>query len=278
MVFIQGIRTAMGQWRLTAIVYFLQFCLALTVGMQVYDVLEASIGQSLEIKKLLYAYDHTVVTDFLKVHGGSITPLIGQLRWLLLVWLVFSVFTNAGLLHGAAHPQAATPRSFWQAGGAYFWPFLGNGLVFWLLALLWTVLLFSPVVLQLQASLEYFPSEKYTVWMVFGVFVVWLLGIFGLFVWSVVARLLRFNGGTARQAARLVWRNKRAFSRLVVVFVGLHLGVIGLYWLLEGVIGMTSAGGIVIVFILQQLFVFCRIQLRQALYASIALRASVQQG
>ena len=78
--FLQGFNTGIRQWRIASIVYFLQLYLALTLGMQVYDVLEASIGHSLEINKLLQQYDHTVITDFLKVHGASITPLIGQLR------------------------------------------------------------------------------------------------------------------------------------------------------------------------------------------------------
>jgi hypothetical protein len=133
------------------------------------------------------------------------------------------------------------------------------------------VLLFAPVALQLQASLEYFPSEKYTVWMVVAVFVVWLLGVFGLFTWSVVARLQQLNGSTARQSARLVWRKKTPLSGLILVFLGLNLAGIGVYWWLEKLVGMTSAGGILVVFVLQQLFVFFRIQLRQALYASIAI-------
>jgi len=90
-VFRKSFSTGLRQWRITAIVYLFQLCLAFTLGMQVFDVLKASIGHSLELNKLLVHYDHTVFTDFLKIHGVSITPLIGQLRWLLLTWLIFSV-------------------------------------------------------------------------------------------------------------------------------------------------------------------------------------------
>ena len=105
-VFQYSFSVGLRQWRIALIVYIFQFCLVLTRGMQVFQVLEASIGHSLEINKLIKNYDHTVLTDFLKVHGASITPLIGQLRWLLLIWLFFSVFINAGLLAAVATPPA----------------------------------------------------------------------------------------------------------------------------------------------------------------------------
>ena len=90
--YLQGIKTGLLQWRITASVYLIQLGLSLTLGIQIYEVLQASIGHSLEINKLMHGYDHTVLTDFLKVHGASITPLLGQIRWLLLLWLLFSVF------------------------------------------------------------------------------------------------------------------------------------------------------------------------------------------
>ena len=79
-VFSKAFKTGTSQWRVAAIVYFVQFCLALTLGMEVHNVLGASIGKSLEINKLAAHYDHTVFSDFLKVHGASITPLIGQFQ------------------------------------------------------------------------------------------------------------------------------------------------------------------------------------------------------
>ena len=129
-IIFRGIATGFRQWRIVAIVYALQLCLALTLGMQAYEVLEASIGHSLELHKLLQGYDHTVLTDFLNVHGASITPLLGQLRWLALVWLLFSVFTDGGLLYCTASPQQASWRSFWQGGAAYFFAFSAARVVF----------------------------------------------------------------------------------------------------------------------------------------------------
>ncbi len=274
-IFLYSIKVAARQWRIAGIVYFLQLCLALTVGMQVYDVMQASIGHSLEINKLLQNYDHTVVTDFLKVHGASITPLIGQLRWLLLAWLLFSVFTDGGVLYCVHNPEQASGRTFWQSGATYFFPFLKISLFFLVLALLWTALLFLPIAMFFQPSLQFFSSEKYAVWLVLLMLVLWLLGFVGFFIWSVLSRLQYLEtGGSVFVSIREGWRafrkNKASFWAVMASFIAIQLLLIALYFAVEALTGMTSTWLILFVFVVQQLFVFYRIQIRQLMYAGIA--------
>ncbi|MBK8427921.1 MAG: hypothetical protein IPL27_19000 [Lewinellaceae bacterium] len=202
-----------------------QFCLALTLGMQVHGVLESSIGHSLEINKLLQHYDHTVLTDFLKVHGASITPLIGQLRWLLLVWLLFSVFIHAGLLVCAARPEQTGGRNFWTAGAAYFFPFLKISLFFLLLALVGTVVLFLPIALFLEPSLQYFSSEKYSVWLVLGFLLLYGFGLIKLYVWSVLSRLSHVETGAS--TFKSIQKRPAHFLEKEMGLAGLFIGFYG---------------------------------------------------
>jgi len=272
--FLYGFKTGLQQWRIAVIVYVVQLGLALTLGIQVYEVLEASIGRSLEAGKLLANYDHTVLTDFLKVHGASITPLIGQLRWLLLVWLFFSVFINGGLLYCAATPEQASVRAFWQGGAAYFFPFLKISLFFLLLALVWTMALWLPVASFFQPSLEYFSSEKYTVWLALLALAIWLAGLVGLLLWSVLSRLQRLKTGAPVIAAlgaggRIFRQNKRRFLALLAGFTAVQVFLAAAYFWVQSVGGMTTPYLIVLFFLIQQGFVFIRIQLRQMLYAAI---------
>lgn len=272
----------MRQWRITGIVYIFQWCLVFTLGMQVYGVLESSIGHSLEISKLLHNYDHTVFTDFLKVHGASITPLLGQLRWLILAWLVFSVFIDAGLLVCAASPAETGGRAFWKGAAEYFFPFLKIALFFLTLALIWTAILWLPIALSIEPSFEYFSSEKYTVWMVLFGLAFYLFGLALLFLWSVSSRFVKIRSGVSIAASLKVgWqifrKNKWRFVGLLSGFAGLQLILLIVYWQLEALSGMTSPGLILAFFVVQQAFVFFRIQLRQMLYAGVgalALRSS----
>lgn len=271
-------RITRQQWRIAAIVYFFQGCLALTLGMQVHSVLQSSIGNSLEINKLLAQFDHTVFTDFLKIHGASITPLIGQLRWLVPVWLVFSVFINAGLMYGVAFRGAREQKSvriFWEGGFRFFFPFLKFSLLFLLLALTLTILLWFPMALFLEPSLQYFSAEKYTVWLVLGLLAVYLMGLALIFVWSVLSRLVKIQTGnriirSARIGLQILGENKLRLLVLLLAFLAIQIGLMLLYWLLEAGIGMTTHLGILVLFAIQQVFVFFRIQIRQLMYASMS--------
>lgn len=272
--FSNGFWVGIRQWRITAIVYFIQLCLAFTLGMQVYEVLRASIGHSLEINQLLTHYDHTVLMDFLKVHGASITPLIGQLRWLLLTWMVFAVFIDGGLLYCAALPEPANGRAFWQGSAMHFFPFLKISLFFLVLFLIWTVAIWLPVALFFQPSLDYFSSEKYIVWLAGLALCVWLTGIGILLVWSVLSRLyhLRHGAGIAsnlKNGFRIFRKAKVRFLSVLAGFTVLQLLLMGIYFHVEAITGFSGVG-VLILFTVQQGFVFARIQLRQMVYGAIA--------
>lgn len=271
--FIFGFSTGLRQWKITAIVYIFQLCLALTLGLQVLAVFESSIGNSLEINKLLQNYDYTVINDFLKVHGASITPLIGQLRWLLIIYLLFAVFIDAGLLVCADKSADANTQTFWRGCADYFFPFLRIAFVFLLLAAIWTVVIFMPLVSFLQPSLAYFPSEKYTIWGALALFLLYFLGLSFLFLWSVLSRFEKIkNDTTIFSSIKSGWqvfrKNKSHFWGIWALFLGLQLGLVLIYWLLEGILGMTSPFLVFFMFFVQQIFAFCRVMMRQMFYIS----------
>ena len=94
-----GFNTAFQSLRVVLIVYAVQIMMAGIIGYQVMNVFEASIGNSLEISKVMHGYNNTVVTDFLNSHGASITPLIGQLRWIILLYIIISIYIHGGLMY-----------------------------------------------------------------------------------------------------------------------------------------------------------------------------------
>lgn len=266
-----GFQSAFRQWRPAAIVYLIQLALALTLGMQVYEVFNASIGKSLELNKLLHGYDHTVVTDFLKVHGASLTPLIGQLRWLLPIWLFFSVFLHAGLLNGVVHTSEKKVFTFWQGASTYFFPFLGLMLVFLLLVLLWSILIWLPAFAYIGASFESLPSEKPMIWVFLFALIIWGLGLAFFFIWSLLSRLRYIHTsssifGGIKKAWGVFYRHKWRLWSFFVLFFLLQCLLIIAYHFIESLIPALSAGAILLLFFIQQLFIFIRILMRISLY------------
>lgn len=260
--------------RIAGIVYLIQFALAVTLGMQVHGVLEASIGHSLELNRLLTGYDHTVMTDFLKVHGASITPLIGQLRWLLLVWLLFAIFLHGGMLNGAVK-EKVTVGNFWIGGSRFFLRFFGISVIFLGIALIWAALIWAPLLGNLQSMLTNNYTETYAVWTVVASFVVFMLGLACLYLWSIAGRihLIQFDGKvwpSLRAGLRWTFRNKGYLGSLFLVFALCQMLLILIYWTLDAWMGMRSVAGIACMFAVQQIFVYLRILFQAGLYQAIA--------
>jgi len=272
---IRGISIGYRLRYVSLIVYSMQLLLALSVGMQIREVLNASVGHSMEIEKLYAGYDHTVIMDFLKVHGASLTPLFGQLRWLLLVWLVASVFLNGGLLLCAIRPEQASRAAFWQFSAGYFNRFLKAALIFLVLTLIWTALLFVPLLLNLMPMLESFRSEKIALAIAFLVLAVWLTGLAVLFIWSLLTRIRQAEGMRTARAARVAWsdfwRQKSQFILFSLLFLAIQLLLAVTFLLLSGAVGTHSGAGIFVVFLLQQIFVYSRIVLRGVMYGTIRI-------
>lgn len=270
-----GMNTGYRLRYVSLIVYSMQLLLALSVGMQVRAVLDASVGQSLELRKLLSGYDHTVIMDFLKVHGASLTPLLGQLRWLLPVWLVASVFLNGGLLLCAIYPERISRGAYWRFAAEYFNRFFKTALVFLTIAITWTALLFIPLLITLMPMLETFQSEKSAIAISLLVVVLWLIGCSVLFVWSLLTRIRQAEGERTARSIRAgwsdLWHDKSTYALTVLLFLGIQFLLAVIYLFLSGAMGTHTAGGIFIVFLLQQLFVYSRIVLRGVMYGTVRI-------
>lgn len=270
-----GFYTGLKQWKIALIVFSIQLGLALTLGLQVMNVIESSIGKSLEMNKLLKGYDHTVFSDFIEVHGGSISPLIGQLRWLILIYLLFAVFIDGGLLFCASKQEKIKGEMFWQGGATHYFSFLKIAFFFVLIALFWSALLFLPTAMLFQPALAFFPNEKYAIYGFLLLLLIYFIGLNALFLWSVLSRFYKIKTGSplfvcVKKGIEIFRKNSLRVWALTGIFLGIQLCMIVLYWNLSTILGSTSPILILITVLIQQIFVFCRVSLRQMLYSALS--------
>lgn len=270
--FIQGWKIAFRSWRIAAIVYLLQFLLALVLGMMVYSELGSSIGNSLELKKLLTDYDHTVLSDLNNIHGGFQKIITSGLPWLILIWLIASVFISGGLLFSIDRKQY-TWEMFWAGGARYFFSFLKIGLVFLGLFLLVTAI-WIPLAGNFDTIIPALPSEREYAFIIIFVLVLYLL--FVLFLWgsATAAKFFKIKENTSiwqsiKKGFGWTWRHFTKVEGLLILFAFAQMGVVALYWLIEGASGMVSPTLIWVFFFIQQVFVFFRILWRIGVYGGV---------
>ena len=103
---ITAIKEAQSLWKIILCIYAFQFILAATIGLQMMQVLDASLGNSLSLEKLESGFDYTVFTDFVNVHGGSFSVLYGQMRWMVLTYLIFASLISTGIIYCLIHKSS----------------------------------------------------------------------------------------------------------------------------------------------------------------------------
>jgi hypothetical protein len=268
-----GVKNGFRMWRICLIVYGIQLLLAIPFGLQVYQVVEASIGNSWELDHLLLEYDHTVYSDFLNKHGASITPILGQLRWLILIYFVISVFIHSGVLFCIFRKKYRWP-SFWHGASVCFYPFLKIALIFLALFLLWSILIWLPVLNFFQTAIELLPSEKSFLLICLIALIIFLLGALFLFNASLGSRFYYLNGNkswfkSVTKGLKWAFRFYIKSTSLLFLYILSLILIFFIYLLIENNPGMVSALLVLVYLVLQQLFVLFRIIWRVASYSGM---------
>lgn len=223
-------------------------------------------------------YNETVVRDFLNVHGASLSPLVGGLRYELMVYVLLSIFLNAGVLGGIVRGETKW-KMFWKGGAEYFSRFLGNAAFFIVLTLVWAALVWGPFIALIPYSADYFSSEKTFMYLIFVLVAVFLFGLFFFFNWSVISRLKIISENRRPwQAIRFGFKVARhkyfSLTALFLFFFLLELILIGIYWWAEGESGMVTPGLVLVFFIVQQFFILMRIFFRVMMYGGVCSHLS----
>jgi hypothetical protein len=270
----QALSCGFKLYKVAFIVYFLQLILALTIGIQIYQVLEASIGNSFELNKLLEGYDRTVVSDLLHVHGASISPLVGQIRWLVLAYLIFSVFINGGLLN-SVWVKKNSWIVFWEGAARYFFSFLKVAIFFLIIFFALALILVFPVISSFNYFVENFSSEKVFVFFLFFCLLVFFLLTLYAFNWSVISRTIIAKHEVKVWSGLKLgfkWMRSNWLSSclLLLALVFLQLVVVITYFLVGEQSGMVSPFLIFLFFLIQQSVVLFRIIWKIMAYSAIS--------
>ncbi len=252
------------------LLFLLIFVLGLTVAVPFAGVMEESIGNSLEISKLLPAYDHTVWTDFMNAHGDKISGLTSQVRWMIPVFLLAYIFLSGGIVksfatihEGFSHQRfmAACTKYFWRFFRLFAWLMLFQGIV---AALLYGGAYFIGLGGDFgNLRSESFFSNTGKILLPIHLFLATFIAMVGDY--TKVRMVKEDTWFVLREFGRSLGMCLRYFFRTYFVYlldIALLVGVYALYLFLAPKIGMTGKAAILIMLIVQTLVMFFRLGTR----------------
>ena len=257
----QAFRRTRQNWQTVLFLFLVNFCLGLFVALPAFNILQVESHNSLALNKLVADFDFTVFSDFLRKSGKSLMPLLPISLFVWGVYSLLNIFFTGGILSQFTERNTFGLNEFLKNCFRYCLRFF----LLFLVQLLFFIIAFVVIIIVfgIFGVIGYGNTEP--------IFFAWLIPAF-LFEAFYITYLLNvgeyakviLHKDNALNAWKAFWRasnyvNKNFKTMQVywsVLLVSLLLLL--LYLLLEASIGMTSGFTIWLMFLIQQISVFCR--------------------
>ena len=258
----QAFKRTARNWKMVLTVFILNLSLGLILATPLYNMLQSETQNSLEFEKLLTGFDFTVISDFLSQGRKSLRPF-----WLLslalsVIYLILNIFFAGGILAQFTKRGSFTLDNFFKNSAQHFGRFLLVFLIELVALLGVAVISFACIGISLVASDGSTEPVQLALLipslLLSGILLTVVLNI-GHYAKAILFKNLSVNAwvGFWKAAGYILhnFKTMRIYWAILIVAVALVL----LYLFVESAIGMTSSFKIGIMFILQQVFIFCRV-------------------
>lgn len=125
--YFKGIWHVVRSVKLIAFHYLALLLVALLSALPLFNLMKSKVGDSLAIERLLPGFDYTVYQDFMNAPGVRDTwaTIMNMNQWLLLLFLLVSVFLTGGVLKAYKYPdEKFNLQTFFSGCTYYFWRLL----------------------------------------------------------------------------------------------------------------------------------------------------------
>ncbi len=261
------------QWRNILLIYFIQLIFAVFLAIFTYRKLEIGLGNSLELDRLTQGFDRTVFSDFINQFPEIVEAIQNRFSWLILVFLIVSIFLHAGLL-GNIKKQKYAISDFLKSGIKYFLKFMGVAIVAIIKTIAILALIWIPFTKWIGDPLQTFHSDKTFILTAIALVTLSVLLVIIIWIWSVLTRYEIIEEIGFIESAKSAWKDiRKSFIKYFTVGIFIFLLHILLTWLYTLVVddwGAASWFCVLGLILIQQIFSVLRIWLRAFAYASLS--------
>jgi len=271
--YIGGFQQSLRSPRMILILYTVNILTALILALPFMNTLKASFGHSGIVENLVNDFDYTTFSNLMFYSGEGIYAILAGIKWLVLAYFIISIFLTGGILRTLNKEKFSTSTFF--AGSAYnFFRFLLLSVIMIITQIILALLVYIPMSLIIDSIYPSVSSEITLYYVVFiAIFIHLLLfllaamiGDYAKFYLVLEDSFNIFKGFW--KGVRYVFTNFfKTYSLYFILFI-LPAAFMYLYLYLEKDIKMATGIGILIAFILQQVFIILRVILRVWVLAS----------
>jgi hypothetical protein len=265
--YLYGFSAALKSFRMIALIYLSYLGITLLLAFPFYFLFRSAAGNSQLPDSLMQGFDATAFRELLANGGkGFAFYLKGFLPWVFL-FLLIQVYLNGGVLSWISNPRGKfSISSFHRHGRKYFWRFLKLTFYFLIIHLIIFLILYIPygLVTGSQEALTDQQQIRPLVFLICGhaVLLVFILLLSDLVKSRLFEQDSRKVLKTLFSCLKMALRHFFSFYFLGLLLLVVPLLLIAGFYLFRSSFAVSTAGLILLMFLIQQLVVLLRVFLR----------------
>ena len=261
-----GFKATLSNLRLITVGYLFLLIPGLLIALPYKASFKDAMGRFIAPGKLLDGFDFTAYLEMLNFEGDKIGASISQGFYLVLFYLFISLFISAGIVFSLNNKGSKSNLLSLVTGGVrYFWRFLKLNFYSLIVHLIIAVMIYVPFAILVKISNGQAATEKdlFFLFLPFGIF--HLIVMIYLFTINNYAKFALVHNNS-RKVLHSLWLamkfvTGKFFGTYTLTLLLLIVPVMLFYVFMKigGSLEMTSGLMILIVFIIQQIYIWLRV-------------------
>ena len=263
--YIAGFNKAQDSNKVVTIIYGITLLLASIVALSISTLTSSMFGSRMELYKLLPDFNFTLYSDFMNNYRDTIRFFKPMAVWFGLFYFFFTIFFTGGLLKTfEVSLVKSKAQTFFAGCSKFFFRFLRLGICVLMIQILFACLIAIPFSIIINGAMETKTEPG-----IFVIIVAWTLIQLLFFVLITIisdyAKII-----VVKEDSKKIWRSlyngftftfKKLHKTLVLYLLLLTFPIIliAIYFLIEELIKMRSAFTVLVMFVIQQIFIWFRI-------------------
>ena len=260
-----GLNATINSLQLITIGYLFLLIPALLIALAYWSSFKSAIGNFMSPGNLLNGFDYTAYTELMRFEGEKISAATSQAFLLIIFYVFVGLFISGGIIFSLNDKSSKSNLlSLLTGGSRFFWRFLKLNFYSMVVHLIIMAIIYLPFTLLVVNSFESATTEKSTFFLFLPFGIIHLIIMIYLFTINNYAKFALVHNNS-RKALSLLWAAAKFVTRkffntyslallLLVVPIIFLLG----YLKISGFLEMNSGLMILIVFLVQQIYVWLR--------------------
>jgi hypothetical protein len=260
-----GLKRTVGLTKIVTIIYSITLLLGLILAFSFNSQMTKLLSSRMELYKLLQDFDYTLYTDFTNNYSFIIQPFMQIIIWFSCFYLFFTIFFAGGIFKSfEGSVIKSKPQAFFAGCVKYFFRFLRLGIYTFIFQFIIHSIIAAVFGMILQGLIETSAEPA-----IFILIVIWaVLHLLFFVLISLISDYAKII--LVKEDSKKVWKAlygslKFSLRKIHLTFpIYLSLIIIPviltiIYWVLDGVIGTTSGLTVLIMFLIQQIYIWLRL-------------------